>query len=307
MKNTISYIFLPLLTLFIFSGCKKDVQPIVPGDGNEGYVNFVNASEAILQQYNGGKTLSVSNMVFINDSVAHTPFQHYPQFRDNILSTSEIRQFPADVVSADVKSYIPDPIREYSYPYGLTFWMPIASAQYRFIFTSLNRYYLKDTTVNVQPKVSTTYYLVESPASPDAYRIVDIPAIGPGSPGKMRLQLVNLSPDLLSGINFEQTDKSGRAGTALLPKDLAFGAHAEVEIDTASASGNFNQVFLRIKQHNTGQTLFTASIPAVPESSFFVVIQGFTQQTTRRVRISNTEFATIPVYANLRVTLRRIY
>lgn len=286
--------------------CKKDITPIIPGGGSEGYINFVNASEALLQQGNAGVRLTDDNMVFINDSVSRYPFLHFPRFTPDAPGISFVRQFPQDVVSADWRSFVPDNIGGY-FSYDPIYWMPIKEGNYKYIFTGAKKVFVKDTTVTVKPKETSVYYLVEGPESENAYRIIAMRVTGPASPGKTNVLFSNISPDLPS-IDVWKSDANGQiVHNVALPKDLRYGKYEQTVLDTTGAAASNGNIYFKIRIHGNNNNLLTVSLPAVSQSSFLVIIQGFNAATTRKIKQTNNTETSIPILPNLRATLRRAY
>jgi len=108
--------------------------------------------------------------------------------------------------------------------------------------------FLKDTTINLNPKTYTTQYITESPTTDEDYIIVTVPLELKGTQGKVRVQIVNLATDW-GAIDVWQVDRDNRLVTSALPLNLDFAEYsAYVELDIASADSN-NNLLLKFRKH----------------------------------------------------------
>ncbi|WP_217220428.1 DUF4397 domain-containing protein [Mucilaginibacter paludis] len=291
-----------IMLCYCLLSCKKDFQATVPGDGRGSYINFYNASEALIQSGNGTTFLTQENRVYINDSISRSPFFQYPVFS----TAYSDREFPLNANGSN-SFQISDEITVPSDAnYSLVYWLPILSGRYKFIFTSGNKVYLKDTTVSLEPKTFAAQYLVEGPESDMAYRIVTTPVKEEQEKGKTTLQVVNLSPDV-GKIDVWRAGENGKRITTDLPGALAFGEYYTSHADTTGASATNGRLYLNVSPSGSNQVLLTVAVPAVSESSFIVQVQGFIRQANRRIKSSNTDYATISIKPNFRIKLRRLY
>jgi len=286
-------IYLALAAALMLSACQKSGD-IAPGNGQDAYLNFYNASE-VLQQ---NMILSANNLILINDTV---PGANQPQFSQS----DDFRQFPRTITgnqfNIDINS-IPAGTN-----YNIVYWMPVLAGTHHIAYTASKNVDLKDTTVSISPKSFTTQYLVESPVSNEAYRIATVPEERRGIAGKVRVKVVNLSPDL-GPLEVIRTDKDGNTILETLPAALKYGEHsAYAEIDTAGVSRTRGQLILKLRKSGSSAILLTQVIDAVPNTSFTVVFQGFEKETIRRIRTGSQTFQTVTVNPNLRINIRRIF
>lgn len=281
-----------LSLLLLFAACKKNA--VIPGNGQETYINFYNASE-VLQQ---NSSLSMSNQIIVNDSLKG---QRQPQFS----STDDFRQFPRHLTGAEI-------VVDIIYPpaglnYDVVYWMPFMAENYRFSYTSVNKTAIADTMVSLQTKAFTTQYLVESPAADNAYRVLTIPVERKGTSGKVRVQLINLSPDF-GALEVYRSDQDGNRVSSQLPSALAQDTHSPyIELDTVGISKTYNKLILKFCKSGSSEVVLTKAVDAIPNSSYSVVFQGFEKATSRRIKINATDYRRVTVSPNLRVNVRRIF
>ncbi|WP_256009076.1 DUF4397 domain-containing protein [Desertivirga xinjiangensis] len=285
-RKITSYYYLILGLLLCSAACQKTEQ--IAGEGQDTYINFYNASE-VLQQY---RSYSEQNQIIINDSVPGA--RNRPQFS----STDDFRQFPRHLTGTDAVI---------DGPAGDIYWLPMMADTYRFTYTSVNKNYLVDTAVTLLPKTFTTQYLVESPEAEEAYRILTVPVERKGIAGKVRVQVVNLSPDF-GNLEVVRVGQEGRQIATDLPGDLSFGSYSPyAELDTAGSSETYGKLVLQFRKSGSSETVLTAAIDAIPKSSHTIVFQGFERETPRRIKTGDGEYEQAIVAPNLRVKVRRVF
>ncbi|WP_256012085.1 hypothetical protein [Desertivirga xinjiangensis] len=272
-----------IIALGLLAGCKK--TDVTAGDSQVGYINFFNASEVLMQN----AALSRDNFIMINDTVKGKRQPHF-------AADGDIRQFPFSVTASQL-------INEQIGNIGDLFWLPLKGNN-RFTFTSVDRVFLTDTSLNIQPDTFTTLYLAESPVADDAYAFVDVPVETKGTAGKVRLQIINLSPDL-GPLKAYLFGASATPVAAELPQSLNFGMHskyAEVDLNLANNKGN---LLLKICRSGSEEVLVSTAVPAKNHAVYTIFVRGFLQSATRRIKNSNTAYAEVTITPNLRATLRR--
>lgn len=280
------------LLLFI-TGCKK--TDVNPGNGQDAYINFFNASEVLQQNI----ALALNNTV-VSEQIRKDKFPMAFQ------TDGDNRQFP---FAASIGTLPSDNL---SLPtgginYTNIYWLPVKTGTYSLGYTSDSSYIvIKDTTINLASKSFTTQYLVESPVDDTAYNILTVPTERAGTPGKVRLQFIHLSPDL-SNLDIARIDANGNEMPDALPKKFAYGSYTNyIELDTAGAASTRGQIILNFRKSGSTRTALSAAIPAASNSSFTVLIQGFEHTTARRIRMRDG-YRSVSVNPNLRINLRRIF
>lgn len=286
-----AYIYLFISIIFIIS-CKK--EDVLPGNSQQTYVNFYNASE-VLQQ-NG--SLSTSNQILINGGL---PGNKQPQFS----STDDFRQFPRHVTGTDFVIDVLYPPNDLAY--NPVYWMAFIADRYEFTYTSTQNTPVADTAVSLMPKTFTTQYLVEATTADHAYRVISIPVERSGSAQKVRMQIINLSPDFGPLEVYRSDDQGNRIASSLPLAIDRLGYSSYVDVDTIGAAKTFNKILLSFCKSGTDEVVLTKAIPAIPNSNFSIVFQGFEKTTDRRIKTNETEYQSVRVSPNLRVNVRRIF
>lgn len=295
-KKSIIYITNCWLIGFVFSACTENFDSIVPSGGNDAYINFYNAMEVALQS-TAADSLAFDNYIYVNDSVPGAQFKNFPQFSQSF--TDDGRQYPSQFTGVPL-------VTDIAGGSGGVYWMPVIADTYKFIFTSRNKVFLKDTTITLTPKTYTVQYITESPVSDSAYTIVTAPVELKGTKGKTRVQVVNLATDW-GPIDVYQVDTDDNEMATGLPQNLSFGKHGDyAELDVKSAN-NYNKLVLKFRKHGETGARVTVSLPALSGSSYTLVVQGFTGEAKRYIKKNNTGYLAIDIAPNPRVNIRRVF
>lgn len=291
-NSNIFRIVIGIALIALLNSCKKDIETYIPGDGQEAYVNFYNATEII--HHSGNLDLAKNNMIYVNDSLKNDYFQR--QFFKFSDLKFDGRQFP------NMHGNWPDVWTGPGQVNGSqVLWQPMPQADfYRFIFTSVNKVFLKDITASLAPKSYTTFYLAESPESDNDYTIVSVPVEPKGIEGRVKIQVVNLSTDW-GPIDVVLTDKVGNIVETDLPQNLGFSKYSPyAELDIKYAN-DYKQLVLKIRQHGSENFTLSTTVDALSESTYAIVVKGFANETTRYIKTSDTENLRVQVAPGLRV------
>ncbi|HBX21749.1 MAG TPA: hypothetical protein DEF88_15020 [Porphyromonadaceae bacterium] len=293
--------WLPLL----FSSCSENVDPVLPAGGNTAFVNLVNAGEAFL--FGDRDTLYRDNGAYINDSVTNLPLDSYMEekklwylvdFLYDSGGRPEIRDYPrylthiasghqSGTANADV------------------FWLPIYPGGYDFIFTSKDKTYLKTEHIRLEAKSHNIVYLVESIETESSYAIINVPIERKERiEGKVTVQFVNLSPDA-GKMEAYRVDAGGNETVETLPSNLDFGQYASTELSMEGAASTYDKLLLRFRPAGGGGDLASISVPAESGAVYTVLLRGFANEASRRIKKDNENYAEVTIQPNLRVSLRR--
>lgn len=305
MRSKIKQIsfFISLAGLILLSSCKKN-EDFIPNDGKIAYINFYHAAEALLQN-NGISGFRLQ----IDDAF---PGGLQPEYQGSNGSF----QYPSTVTGSNLAvDYLSVPS---DVTYNVVYWLPVSADKYQFKYNSISYNSATQTTsqlgtiakLNAEINANTfvTQYFTESLESDTSFKILNVPVERTGTPGKVRIQVVNLSPDL-GPIEVYREDSNGAKITEGLPASVTSGAFSPyAEIDTAGAYKNLGRLLVKIRKSGSTNVLMTASIPATSKSLFTLVVQGFASSTIRRIKSTQaTGFTQVTVSPNLRFNLRRIY
>lgn len=285
----------------VLVSCKKEADPVVTNE-EVSYVNFYNAAEALVVQ----QDLRNGNMLYINDStMTDYGSLKYPSF---FAGNTDKRVYPQDA------SNLGSPVIPPGAGYDPVIWMPIQKGTYKFIYTSMNKNYLKELLYPLEGKGSRTcFYLAENPESDESYSIVAVTEEAAPRDGKVRLRVVHLGTDA-GKLSLKRIDKNGQATELGLPQNISFGSYsAYTSLDTAGASQTGKLILLRIFQNKPLGTseLMTVAVPALPNTAFTLLVQGFASSASRRILTGRNSsggpvYRTVTVPANIRAHLRRV-
>ena len=286
------------LVMLGLSSCDSDIDPLVTDD-DVAYVNFYNAAEALTVNV----SLRTDNMVYINDSV-RTEIFSYPSFD---AGKTDKRQYP--------EYFQPhSPVVPPGIGYDPVLWLPMQAGEYKFIYTSGAKEFLKDTTCLLNGKGAFhTFYLTESPEADNSYKIVVVPENPPLNTGRVNLRVVHLGTDA-GELSFKRITAQG-AEEQGLPQKVPFGTYSEhVAIDTAGVALTQNKIPIRVFRNNLNgeqEEVMTVLVPPVLNSTFTLLVQGFLNSTSRRIQtgrnLDNTPaYTRVTVPSNFRVHVRRL-
>ncbi len=297
-KHWIYMLLIPFWGI-IAGACSENIEPYEPGDGQGAYVNFYHAMEAI-RQGAAADSLYRDNMIYINDSIKGSMFNRVSSPRFEYSPQDDVSQYPLTITGSP---YVNDYVSNWYMDRRVdVYWLPLMAGDYRFIFTSRDKTFLKEDVVPLAPKSLNTLYITESPETEDAYAIVNVPVEVTGVPGKTKVNVVNLSPDL-GKISVSWVGAGNE--TSLMGENIGFGQYTRfAELDTADAAAG---VFHIQVGKQGGGTLRSHSLPASPGGVYTVVLQGFSESAERRIKKSNDAYSTVNVSPNLRLTQRRLY
>lgn len=291
------------VTAWFFTACREDMDSALSAGGNIAYVNFVNSAEALLYGNNEDSLLS-NNCVYINDS-ANVPAYYkgretYPMtFRYEAEANDYIRQYPRDVSGINPGD-LPDRITADVY------WLPLEGGDYRFIFTSKNKTYLKTAEEKLEKNTYQVLYLVESPETDSSYTVVNVPIErNERAEGQVTVQFVNLSPDV-GEVEVYRVDKNGNEMSVVTAAPLTFGQHTQAEFPTDGTENSYNSLLLRFR-YPGGDDLQNIAVPANSGAVYSLLLRGFAKETERRIKKNNENIAAVTVLPNLRCSLLRVF
>lgn len=275
--------------------CEKEITPLIDTE-QQAFVNFFDASEVLR------KSKFSASPIYINDSIPHAPFQlAFPYFDTNEgerfypFSVYSHRSVPNYVVNPDYRIY--DPV----------YWLPMDQDNYKFIFSSWEKVFVKDTTLHLPSQQFTSVYISDDPAVDGEFKVLALSEEHRRTEGKVRVRFIHLSSDA-GKIKVSRRDATG----AEIHEDLSTGlTNGEVteylEIDTVGTSATNNNILLTFYDaENPDKILYVKALPAIPGSSFVAVILGNREATTRKLKSIGTTYETVEIDPNFRVSLRRI-
>lgn len=293
--------YLFLLPILAITACTEDYSDANQNSDEVAYVNFYNAIEA--SRFDQNLQLGVDNMIYINDSVPSAIFPKYPRFSQTV--TDDGRQFPAHFTGSetviDNGGGVPIGVN-----YRKVYWMPIARGSYDFIYTSKDKVYLERKSSVLESKSYYAQYVVESPAADSLYTVVETNVPREGKKGVVRVQVVNLSPDL-GPVNIYRTDNNNVTLPSDLPQGYTFGQTGVYDLSTEGTENTFDKIFIKFQRPGDASPIQSVAVPADSGAVYTIVLQGFTQQAQRKIKIANDAYATVTVVPDLRVNVRRMF
>lgn len=275
--------------LLLFNSCNKEIIPVVT-DSEVAYINFYNAAEALVTQHD----LRTENMLYIDDSTSHGSSIHrYPKFTEQ----ADKRVYP------QLASPTGSPIVPPGIGYDAVVWMPIKKGIHRYIYTSMHKNYLKTHLYAIDKAGSlTTMYLAESPEGDESYTIITVPEERAPQDGHVRIRVVHLGTDA-GKLSIKRVNAQGTTAEQALTQNLTFGSYSPyITLDTAGVSTTNNLFLFRFFQESPlgAKELMTVPVPALPNTAFTLLVQGFVHATSRRI-LTGRQPDGSPLYRNVTV------
>jgi hypothetical protein len=284
----------------LFTACEENQDNKLPADGDIAYVNFVNAGEAFL--YGLADTLYRDNRLYVGDSVTNELFSNYNGKVSypavfNYEPKLDIRQVPRHFTG------LPGVVDNGQ---GDVYWLPVHAGNYRVIFTSRDRTYLRTSTKKLARQTYQVLYLVESPNTDSSYELVSVPIERKDRiEGKVTVQFVNLSPDA-GPVEAYRVDAAGNEIALATSAPLAFGQYVSTELTMEGTETTGNNILIRFRRPD-GEDLQAVSIPAGSGAVYSVLLRGFVEETMRWVKKNNETSVGVTVLPDLRCSVRRVF
>jgi len=283
------------------TSCEENIADVLPAGDNIAYVNFVNAAEVFI--YGVQENLQWSNYLYINDSINNPPFNNYndnPNSYPFVFSYEtklDVCQCPRSFTSSDAVTTGGN---------ADVYWLPVEEGNYRFIYTSKNKTYLKTTDMSLEKSTYQILYLVESPETDSSYTVVNVPIERKDRlEGTVSVQFVNLSPDA-GEVEIYRVDAGGNEIEPVDTKGLGFGQYIQAEFSTEGTENTYNSILLRFRAAEGGD-LVSFAIPANDGAVYTVLLRGFAQQTMRKIKKDNHSYAEVNIMPDLRASVRRVF
>lgn len=291
-------IILICILLQTLMGCKKEVIPI--SNANEiARINFFDASEVF-------NAIGRDNYIYINDSVPSDNFRNgFPKFRRMDRNDPHGRTFPG---SGYMHPNITINVHNAnSNLYHNVYWFPMQQGEYKFIFSTDEKVFAKDTTLKFDPKQYYAVYLLDDPNNDGAFNVLSFPEDIKVTEGKVRLRVIHLSPDL-GGVRIIRNDVEGKVKKENFPEVLNYRDVTDyIEIDTTGASKSHGNILLGLTDAKNPDHMHKMQIiPADPGSTYVLLIKGHQNQTQRKLIQKDGTYRLIRIIPNIRTLLRRL-
>lgn len=288
-KHATCFIFGSFL-LWGSSGCDSSVDPELPGGEEEIGLNFYCASEVLGHQKGTAP-------IYLDEYTPDIPFNTFMPNPYFVFGTSERQESPALVMASN----------------AAVMYMRHTTGDHRIVFSDTAQQAMVDTVLYFPPQDYHCLYLADEPVPdghPARYAAVSAREERTGEPGKVKLRLINLSPDA-GAYSVALTRRDGSLEFVAALSAIGFkGVSAYAAIDTTGRAMN-RQLILNLVDA-TGVVVLVTGVPAVSESEYSVVLQGFANDTQRQVRVGQNEdgtprYSLLNIPARISARVRRMY
>lgn len=284
----------------LFSSCSQ-FEPELPGNQGGTAVNYYGFSDAISQLKTD-----------VGNEIASSTIRIYVNEWDSAYFNSVSFQFPPTL-----SNFYPDGTTYWPYATSITnsteMYQRIEAGGNTFVFEDYTQTYVKETRFAMEPQKWYTLYFADSlRAGNDTLAFSSFLAEEPreASPGKVRLRLVNLSPDAGKvQLRVKRLDDSYIDGIDI-PEAAYAQASPYIEVDTTGISA-YGQISLDVLDEN-GIVIAASGADINPSGNFHIVLLGYRNQTSvvmnyKILPSGAMLYRKTTITPNLRVAARRMY
>ncbi|MBV8252005.1 MAG: hypothetical protein JO154_05295 [Chitinophaga sp.] len=296
------YILVLCSVIASISACNKDIQPVIPEQGNISKMNFYSTSDVLAQYKMGGIGLFVDLPVAKRNT--------WMPFFD-LSSKPQKMEYPT--VYSSVPSIVYTSFRDGIHQFQFNYMVPDTSTS--LVGTIPNRM-LIDTSISFDKNTTTLFYLADKPLQGEgqepAFQLLKVPvdvSIKTDT-NTVALYILHQAADV-GPLRCSVVLPNGNISAGKFPQNLAYGQFTEVILlHTKDAS---NGLFgLRFYDALTGQELVNTATPANGGHGYILTIQGFKTDHAFKIPVSINQDKTVnysiqTVAANLRSGVRQLW
>ncbi|MEC5144340.1 hypothetical protein [Chitinophaga sp. 212800010-3] len=288
--------------LTCISACNKDIQPVVPENGDISKINFYSVSDVLAQYNMGGIGLFVDLPVSKRSGLM-------PFF--DLSSMPQKLEYPT--VYSSVPSIVYTSYRDGMHQFRFNYMVPDTTTTVQGILP--NRM-LIDTSLSFDRSPETLLYLADKPLAGEnqepAFQLLKVPLNGSvqTDTNTVALYILHQAADI-GPLRCNRVLPDGSLSAEKVPQNLAYGqSTAVILLSTKEAS---NGLFgLRFYDAATGQELVNTATPANGGHGYILAIQGFKGDHQFKIPVSLNQdktisYSTKTVTANLRSSLRQLW
>jgi hypothetical protein len=294
--NTNKYplIAIAILVSLVVTSCSKEVTPVEPGGKEEAAFNFYCASSVLNGLSNGAAP------IYLNA-------KDYDPAKRFIPQLDPFPYFSFGLSNAKHES------PSLSNNFGSVMYLRHVAGANRFIFTDTTRNKIADTVIDAISHSRNILYLIDQPMPDNSvaqYTVLHVEDDAIGAEGKVKLRVINLSPDAGS-LDIVARKRNGDWLRSPLPNELSFKNFSDYILLDTTGIGDNGQIVLNVLSSNQ-EAILSTGIPAITGASYTLVIEGFRNGTTRRIPTrkrpdDSFEYTSVTIPANLKTSIRRMY
>lgn len=294
----IGIIYLICVLINLFTSCKKEIVPLSHLE-DTAFINFFDASEVF-------SVIGRDNYIYINDSITKGIYRNgFPKFEEVTATYPKNRTFPR---------------RSFMHPHNTIFvhnahqdmydniyWFPMQQGEYKFIFSTDEKVFVKDTTLKLEPKRHYTLYLLDDPKKDGEFNIISFPEDTKNTEGKIRLRVLHLSPDI-GGIRLIRKDIDGSIIKENFPEVLNYKDVTDyIDIDTTGSYKTNGRILLAITDAKNPEQMYKMQLlPPEPGGNYILLLKGHKSSTTRKLLNNDGTYKSVTINPRIRTLLRRL-
>ncbi|MBC9914999.1 hypothetical protein [Chitinophaga varians] len=296
------YVLVGYCMVMLISACNKEIQPVVPENGNSSKANFYSSSDVLALYNMGGIGLFVDVPVVKRSGMI--PFL-------NLSSSPQKLEYPT--VYSSVPAIVYTSFRDGAHQFRFNYMVPDTATTMEGILP--NRM-LIDSAVTLNRGAQALFYLADKPLTAEeqepAFQLLRVQLNGASQTdtSMVALYILHQAPDA-GPLRCRSVSRDGSLNEAKVPGILTYGQATDIILFNTKEASN-GLLGLRFYDAVTGQELINTAVPANGGHGYVLAVQGFknTHQFKVPVGINQDKtinYSTRTVTANLRTGLRQLW
>ncbi len=302
MKVNVFYTVAALTLIWFLSACKKEIKPVLPGNGNSVKINYFTNSDLLSQYYSFGRVLVDS---VINTSTTYAlPFFNL-QRGQQVLEAPKIYSPTAGLIYGN---YNPG---ERRFVFMLHYGKNKQDQKFETPATML-----ADATVKLNEQSENLVYLIDGPVKSEnaepQFKVITLPASRDLKIDNNTVAVIiaHQSPDA-QALRCSRVKTDGSLSTENLPQNLNYGQSTPFLLFNIKEASN-GIIGLKFFDKVSGTELVNTAVPANGGHAYVLSVLGFQQahsfKLPSKMNDDNTvEYTNTTVTANLRGISRQIW
>jgi len=288
--------------LVAITACKKDLDAVIPGNGEAIKINYIANSDVLRQYKIGGIGIFVDTIPYHNTG-------NFPFF--DLISAPQKLEYPNFFSTVPGLLYADYLSGQHRFKYNYMIPDSLSGS-----FGSRPDKMLIDTALVLEKDAASLLYLVDGSIgrenSAPTFKIMAIPANRALKldSTQVAVTISHQSPDT-ENISCSRITSNGELSQENLPQDLAYGQSTPYLIFGVKDASN-GILGLRIYSKSKGKELINTGIPANGGHAYVLAISGFQNEQQRLLPLKlnsdhTVQYEKATIFPNLRASTRQIW
>ncbi|WP_333864055.1 hypothetical protein [Sphingobacterium sp.] len=288
--------------LLAITACKKDIDAVIPGNGEALKINYIANSDVLRHYKIGGIGIFV-------DTIPHLNTGNFPFF--DLTSAPQKLEYPNFFSTVSGLLYANYLSGQHRFKYNYMIPDSLSGS-----FGSKPDKMLIDTALILEKDAGSLLYLIDGPIATEndtpTFKIMVIPANRALKldSTQVAITISHQSPDT-EKISCSRITSNGELSRENLPQDLAYGQSTPYLIFAVKDASN-GILGLRIYSKSNGKELINTGIPANGEHAYVLAISGFQNEQHRLLPLKlnsdhTVQYDKATIFPNLRASTRQIW